>query len=168
MGALVALATQRLKWSLPAGSALLVFAGLVAFLSISEDTRYAHTILFVTAALIFALLASPVGLLQRILELRPLIWLGKISYSVYMSHAAVIWVANQAVRALLHRPEVSVGGRMTPALSFGEALLAYALVIGTVLALSTAVFHFVEQPLREASRRFAFRRWPTRPLAPKL
>lgn len=161
MGALVALGTQNLRWSLPRGSALLVFAALLAFLSFSEVDRYAHAILFITAALVFALLASPAGLLQRMLELRPLTWLGKVSYSVYMSHAAVIWVANQAVRALLHRPEVSVAGRMTPALSVSEALLAYALVIGTVLLLSAAVFHFVEQPFREASRRFAFRRWPT-------
>ena len=165
MGALVALATQKWKSSLPGIASLIVFAGLVAYLSIVEGDRSPHAILFVTAALIFTLVAAETGPLQRMLELRPLIWLGKISYSVYMSHAAVIWVANQLVRSLLGRPEVDVAGRMTPSLSALEALLAYALVIGAVLILSTAVFTFVEQPFREASRRFASRRWPVEPTA---
>ncbi len=55
---------------------------------------------FAFALLLGALMAQPGRPLARLLSTRPLVWLGERSYSIYMTHAAVLIVFEVAVRKL--------------------------------------------------------------------
>jgi peptidoglycan/LPS O-acetylase OafA/YrhL len=73
-----------------------------------------------------------------------------------MSHSAILWVVNQVIRVVLKKPELVVGGISTPQLSQLEALFACVVVASVVLIVSAFVYNFIEKPMREKSRRFAF------------
>lgn len=80
------------------------------------------------------------GLLQggaaaRVLELAPVVWLGRISYSVYVLHWPIfLW--------------------LTPTRTGLEPWPLLVLRLAVVLPVAVALFSFVERPIRE-------RRWPT-------
>jgi peptidoglycan/LPS O-acetylase OafA/YrhL len=78
-----------------------------------------------------------------------------------MSHAAVEWAANQAVRLLMKKPEfIDAYGNSIPRLSSGEALTVAILITVAVILVSELAYRFVENPFREHSRGFA-RKWLT-------
>ncbi len=156
LGCLVAYIKDKVHVLLPSYAPLLAFTLLVIFLAIKMNKEYDVVIFFLTALLIFSLVSSKKGLLQTVLNLKPLTLLGAISYSLYMSHSAIEWTANQIVRVILKKPEAISAGISTPVLSFSETAMAYFFVLSFVLAVSTLVFNCVEKPLRERSRRFAF------------
>ena len=81
------------------------------------------------AAVLAHAVASPTGVTARVLALPPLVWLGKISYGVYLWH----WPAFQILTA--ERTGLS-----------GVALLL--LRCGVVLAISIVSYVLVEQPIR--------------------
>ena len=87
-----------------------------------------------SAALILALVvgANSHGLAHRTLRLRPLVWLGVISYGVYLWHwPLTIWL----------RPEtVGVDGP-----------LLFALRLGATLLIASASFYLVERPIRRGT-----------------
>ena len=92
------------------------------------------------------------------LRAKVLIWLGSISYALYMSHTIVIWVANQVFRFVLKRPEIMIEGKSYPQLSTVETGVAIVIVMAAVLVLSQIVYVVVEKPMREKSRRIVFRK----------
>jgi peptidoglycan/LPS O-acetylase OafA/YrhL len=100
------------------------------------------------------------GPVNRALRARPLVWLGTLSYPIYMVHMAVIWPLDQAFRHVLHRPLMSVDGVLAPRLSIGEALVAMAVVLTITLALAALIHRYVEEPWRLRSRRSTFARSP--------
>jgi peptidoglycan/LPS O-acetylase OafA/YrhL len=100
--------------------------------------------------------ASQDGWLHSLLKLKFLTWLGTISYSVYMSHTAVIWAINQVFRVALKRPVLFLDDRMTPQLPFVATLIAYVCVVLCVLVVSQLTFKLIEEPLRQKSRSMGF------------
>ena len=84
-------------------SPLLVFLSLMLFLNFKTTNDWDQVIYFLAAIFIFSIIQSPDSLLKKALRTKPLAFLGAISYSIYMSHAAVIWIANQFLR-LIHKP----------------------------------------------------------------
>ena len=62
-------------------------------------------------------------LLFALLLLRPLRWLGEISYSLYMSHALVLWCARQVLRVVLHQPPALPDGSGSQLSPLGAALV---------------------------------------------
>lgn len=90
---------------------------------------------FLSATLVYVMaVGQPVGL-ARILSLAPLVYIGRLSYSLYLWHW-VVWVFLAQT--------VLVGRAITPWI---------ALVVS--LALSSATYHFVEQPI--LSRNWSWR-----------
>jgi peptidoglycan/LPS O-acetylase OafA/YrhL len=75
--------------------------------------------------------------LARILGSRPFVWLGEISYSIYMIHFPVLLVT----RRFWERAGIA----QWPA--SGKAV-AFAVTIGTVIALAAMLFYAVERPAR--------------------
>jgi peptidoglycan/LPS O-acetylase OafA/YrhL len=90
-----------------------------------------------------------------VLNWKAFTWLGTISYSIYMSHTAVMWTVNQVFRVVLHKPVLFIGDRMTPQLSLPETAVSYVFAVICVLAISQLTYTFVEEPLRQKSRRLA-------------
>ena len=84
------------------------------------------------------------GVSGRVLELRPLLYLGQISYGLYVFHPLVIgltrWTFAQAGRPYPKQP----------------ALMFLFLVAGTI-AVAACSWHFFERPLNDLKRRFDFR-----------
>ncbi|MFJ1227541.1 hypothetical protein AB8P62_20570, partial [Yersinia enterocolitica] len=78
------------------------------------------------------------------------------SYSMYMSHFAIIWVVSQLVRFGLKRPEVVSNGLSAPQLTIAETGVAYLIIIASVLFISTLVYKYLENPLRLKSRKVKF------------
>lgn len=156
IGCLTALVVERLKVNLPNYASLIVFAAIIFFLQLKTTKQYDLTIYFLTAALIASVVLSKSGYLNNVLNLKVLTWLGSISYAVYMSHAAILWVLNQVLRVILKKPEILINDKSTPQLTNAETLIAWIALTIIVLSFSAFVYRFIEKPMREKSRRFAF------------
>ncbi|MDR6738168.1 peptidoglycan/LPS O-acetylase OafA/YrhL [Herbaspirillum sp. 1173] len=159
IGCLTAFTVQRLPLAFPRALSLILFAAIVAFLHWKTSERYDAVIYLLSALLIASVVAVKDGYLNRLLNLKALTWLGAVSYAVYMSHVAVIWVLSQVMRVVLKKPEAMIGERSTPQLSVVEVIIAWGLLIAIVLVISALVQRFVETPLRARSRRLAERWW---------
>jgi len=167
LGCLVASFAGWWRQRLPRGSTLVALAAMTLFLCTRQNPQFDVAIFFLSALLIVAVVCSGPDYTKRILTHRSLKFLGLISYSIYMSHTFVLWVCNQFVRVVLHRPEANTGGISTPQLSLPGALLWYAIAVLATIALSTLVFKYIEDPFRLRSKEFA-RRYlsATRPVVP--
>lgn len=94
-----------------------------------------YAILF--AVLILNLAANPRSVLR--LEFRPLHYLGKISYGLYMYHAVAISIAHY----------------LTKQLQPGNDVLLYTLSILLTIAISSASYHWFESRFIRTKNRFA-------------
>lgn len=156
IGCLTAKITKGIKKKLPNFYSVIAFFTIISFLQFKTTKDFDLLIYLLTAALIATLVLSKNGTLKTILRFRFLTWLGAISYSVYMSHSAILWVVNQVIRVVLKKPEIAVDVRSVPQLSQFEALFACIVVASLVLIVSALVYNLLEKPMREKSRRFAF------------
>jgi len=134
---------------------------------------YAAPFLF---ALVIYLIAGGRGVVSRALNSRPMQFLGRISYSIYMTHVAVLLVVRlgtNLLEHLLHRtllvPAAQIYG---PAFDESELLAVggpwamdaatIALVI-VVISISALTYWFIEEPGRRL-----FARWASRPATARL
>jgi peptidoglycan/LPS O-acetylase OafA/YrhL len=159
IGCLTAVSVKNVTLKVSRVVSLILFFAIIAFLQFKTAKTYDVVIYFLTAGLIGALVLQKNGLLNSVLRLNILTWLGAISYSLYMSHAAVEWVANQIFRVVLKVPEViASSGRSIPQLSGFSTLLGVSFILILSFVVSSLVYKFVEKPWRERSREFAFSR----------
>ncbi len=115
-------------------SALLVVGAIVLLLVLQPPGFVAMFAFLMPLPLLFTA-SGPGEWLARLLEFRPIIWLGRISYSVYL------W------QQLLLVPD------QVPA-SFGWAQL-FPVNLVLILVLASASYYLVEQPLRRVGRRLS-------------
>ena len=139
--------------SAPVATPILLFA-IVFFLSAKSPGWSDFLLLPAVATLIFLLASDPESSTSRLLDTGPLVWLGKVSYSIYMVHAAVIWVLSQALRFLMNVQPAEPQGDGAPPLDptplVGSAFFVLAVV--AVLLVSSATFRWIEDPFRKWSR----------------
>jgi peptidoglycan/LPS O-acetylase OafA/YrhL/lysophospholipase L1-like esterase len=156
MGALLALLLTRLRRPLGTKATGLLHGGaLVAALWIgwiwahtSEDAGWLYRGGFTLCALLVGIVIASVtrpmpGLLGALLSVRPLRWIGAISYGLYLWHWPLYVLISQERTGL-----------------DGMSLLAARLA--ATFATATVSFYVVERPIR----RGALRRWPARVTAP--
>jgi peptidoglycan/LPS O-acetylase OafA/YrhL len=106
------------------------------------------------SAFILAVVLTPRRMTTRLLESRPLRWLGRISYSLYMGHALVLYVARHSIHILL-------GPRSDSPLWGG---LYCAATVVAVVVFGWLVFRFVEFPAHNWVRAISARNsLPARP-----
>jgi len=155
IGCITAFFIKGQKTNISKYVSLLIFVSIVIFLQLKTTELYDAAIYFLSAALIVSLMLSKDGYLNYILNSKVLIWLGSISYAIYMSHAAILWAINQAIRLIFKKPEIIlISGSSTPQLNKAETLIALVFIILIVLSVSAFVYRFVEKPWREKSRRY--------------
>jgi peptidoglycan/LPS O-acetylase OafA/YrhL len=86
--------------------------------------------------LVFALATGACGPLQRLLEARPLLWLGRRSYGIYLWHLPALYLASEALP--------------------GARVLATFVGVAVALPVAELSYRYVEQPaLRLKARRAA-------------
>jgi peptidoglycan/LPS O-acetylase OafA/YrhL len=121
---------------------LLGFAYLIRFSSVGWSFFYCgglSAVALFVALLIADLIYTPRSIMSRVLSLRPLTWIGKLSYGIYLWHYPIFggyekgvirwtWLSTPWARVLA---------------SFGAAALSY---------------YLVEQPALAAKRRFEWKR----------
>ncbi|GGI15912.1 acyltransferase family protein [Oxalicibacterium faecigallinarum] len=153
IGCCTAWASERVRFKLPSQSVALAVVLLLLYLQMKTPKQHDLWIYLFTAVLVLAIVLSDDGAIRRMLRLRFFLWLGTISYSIYMSHSALLWSFNQVHRFFFKRSEILIEGRMVPQLSFVQALLSYIVILALLLLLSHLVYRFIEHPLRERSRK---------------
>lgn len=156
IGCLTASATKAIRMNIPKYMSLLVLAFIVLFLHLKQEKQYDVIVYILTSALIATIVLSKNGYLNYVLNLKLLTWLGSVSYAIYMSHAAIIWIANQVIRVILKKPEILVSEKSTPQLNTIETLIALGVITLIVLIVSALVYRIIEKPMREKSRLFVF------------
>ncbi|MGX7953626.1 acyltransferase family protein [Tsuneonella sp. HG249] len=155
IGCLLCAALQRYTFELPSWSFALCAAAFVAYLCLKAPQESDWAVFPFSAALIAALLRSKPSPTTGIMRAKVLVWLGSISYSVYMSHSLII-----SVFLLIMKRGVGVSGigenyAQGAALNSAEAVAATAACLCAVLFISHLCFRLVEVPFRDWSRRAA-------------
>lgn len=108
-----------------------------------------------SALLISGIVLSDKSFINALLAQKWLIWLGTISYSLYMSHGAVLWFFNQIVRLILHRQEVVMNGVSTPQFGMLESILLSFSYLFVSVSVAYLIYSWVESPARIKSRELA-------------
>ncbi len=108
---------------------------LAAFAVASNPRNYytygALLVSVATAMLVTVLWSRSGGALTRLLEPRPVVWIGALSYGIYLWHwPFIVWL--------------DVGS------ASGAAILPRASALGLTLAVSAASYYLVEQPIRRS------------------
>jgi peptidoglycan/LPS O-acetylase OafA/YrhL len=132
---------------------VVVFVGVAGTSLLSIAAPY----VFALVVLVFAFEA---GTASAILRLRPLVFLGTISYSIYMTHvfiakrifdAAIQVERRWHVNPFTHR-EIDGGDIPFLGTQLWHGDLAYAVYLVMIIAMSYFTFHWIEKPAREWAR----------------
>jgi peptidoglycan/LPS O-acetylase OafA/YrhL len=95
------------------------------------------------------------GLVSKILKARPFLFLGALSYSIYMVHMIV----EVGIRYILQVAERKIGVVLFSEQRIGAEMwqgdIAYLVVLGIVLGVSYLTHNLIEQPGRRLSRKLA-------------
>jgi len=144
--------TQRRK-VLKAWLAPSVLGVTLVFLSLELKGAWSYALPLLGAALIYSTVVYPNRLLTSVLTAAPLRWLGKVSYSIYMVHAAIVWTLTQFLTMIFKIPHVIIAGESHVATSAPLGLLTLTIYLPLVLLLSHFTFRWIEDPFRNWSRR---------------
>ncbi len=130
-----------------------ILAFTLVFLSLELKGAWSYALPLLGAALIYSTVVYPNRVLTSVLTAGPLRWLGKVSYSIYMVHAAIVWTLTQFLTMILKIPHVMIAGESHVATSAPLGLLTLTIYLPLVLLLSHFTFHWIEAPFRKWSRR---------------
>lgn len=125
------------RW-LSGDGALAIVAG---FVLVAMQVRLRDPFIVLAFPLLILCIAHNTGNGARVLGLRPLRFLGDISYSIYLLHAwlrEIVWMATPSL----------VGRPLWLAFSIGERAAFYTAFLAVVVALSAVTYRFVEVPMR--------------------
>lgn len=159
---------RRLAAARLGGASLIEGLAIAAlFLAIAlADSTFDAALVIVPAALVVLVFAREQGALSQVLQTAPLEWLGRISYSIYMVHVMVL--ARMMDLLLLasrgaERPiaEYALSGLVpVKRMLLGplEATLVQAAMLAAVLVVAHFAWRWIEEPMRQWSRRLAARR----------
>jgi peptidoglycan/LPS O-acetylase OafA/YrhL len=106
-----------------------------------------------SAALILGLVTAPEGAVARFLSSKYLVWLGTVSYSIYMTHAAIEWLVSTALVHVAGVARLPLGqGRESVMTAPLPGLALVFLYVALVLLVSGFTYSRIEAPFRSVSR----------------
>jgi peptidoglycan/LPS O-acetylase OafA/YrhL len=112
------------------------------------------------AAVIATFVIWPHTRFTQALLSRPLLWLGRHSYSIYMVHWFVLTQVSAVLRIVFHVPMADRQFELAPAI--GLALTIFSIAI--ILLAASQTYRFIEEPGRLFGRRLLKRKRNPRPL----
>lgn len=119
----------------------------------SKNYQMASFLVFGLVIFVFAIQSR--GIISVILNQKPFLFLGSISYSIYMVHAIVIAVASNAFEVIFHPPVKFVERIGEEPLKFIETPYADLINLGLVLvivSISYFTYKYIEIPWRDKFR----------------
>lgn len=128
---------------------------LLVFLQLKSDPRLDPLMVPLSGALIASLVATLLttrGSVNSLLRRPVLEWLGARSYSLYMTHAVVIWVFSQYFRVAVKPPETMIAGLMVPQLGLAAATVVDGIILVLALGIAHLTYVWIEAPARRWSR----------------
>lgn len=163
--------SDRRRATLIESGVLLAVLLFVGFVGISSQNLVAPY-LFLVVILTFA---PQAGAISSFLCTKPMLYIGALSYSIYMVHYIV-----QAILYLVHNMILQNGGpnifdklrgyeepaSAVPMDQVWAGDLTVILGLAVIIGLSSLTYRFIEQPGRNAARRLS-KRWKDGPVSPK-
>jgi peptidoglycan/LPS O-acetylase OafA/YrhL len=119
-------------------------AGAFALFVLGASTAIPDFPLITLLALTILGAAAATGPFASAVGSAPMVWLGEISYSLYMTHFVVF--------SIVEHPALGLG---IPTWSWGGRMVALAITIAICLAAAVAMFQLVERPMRTRLRNYA-------------
>jgi peptidoglycan/LPS O-acetylase OafA/YrhL len=136
---------------------MILFLQIKSVLIQNTVVSYDVIIYFLSSILIASIVINPNGFLNIVLKNKLLAWFGLISYSLYMSHLFIIHIVASFFKFFLHRPDIKMpDGTWLPSLTGVETCIAFIVSFSLTLLFCHLIFKFIEKPMREKSRQFAF------------
>jgi peptidoglycan/LPS O-acetylase OafA/YrhL len=133
----------------------MVFA-VITLLSLKPSPAYDFALPLLAAILITALAIGPTFGVSAFFRLRPIVWLGTVSYSIYMVQTLVNNGVTFIMRHVLHVPTGSLFRDVHQPLLITHALGGAVLVVlfvTAVLSVSHFTFRYIELPFRDWSKK---------------
>jgi peptidoglycan/LPS O-acetylase OafA/YrhL len=129
-------ALRALNW---AAHLMMAYLGVFVFLGWAADPYMSQggylAMNLGISTIVLCLVCRPWAPLRWVCEAPPLVWLGRISYGVYLWHAIWFWI--------LHHFEIQMPGPI------------WVLPLGGTVAIAAASYYGVERPLLRLKRRFS-------------
>jgi peptidoglycan/LPS O-acetylase OafA/YrhL len=133
---------------------LLVVLLVIQFVSTNNSDLFSFfaPVVFGAAVMIFA---HERGLISKLLKIKPLVYIGTISYSIYLTHLTVQGTLYALARYASHHFEwrelvkLEIVGSTDFVYTGTENLMLVALMLGLTIALSSLTYRYIEKPSRE-------------------
>jgi peptidoglycan/LPS O-acetylase OafA/YrhL len=134
---------------------LLTIIIIVLIYKVRESNYYIFSLIVVFALTILVLALQSNGVVSKILSFKLLRYLGKLSYSIYLSHALILVVASNFFQYIL-----KVRTELDPLFNLKILIVPYAFILNFLLLCSIILFsHFsykyIEKPFRNKFRKIA-------------
>lgn len=131
-------ARAQLAWMLPVG---LLGIAVVSLVSPPAEALELPVLAYPFIPMVLVGCASGAGALAHFFSTKPMVWGGKISYSVYLVHFPMLLVIQQVIERL----GVTAGSPL--------AIVLLIATFGLVVAAGAFLYTFVEEPARKFIRR---------------
>jgi len=127
---------------------------ILAVIYLASDEYGIFVPLFFCVLIIQAALLDEQSYASRILHTKPLVYLGTISYSVYMTHSLVWWVVNNGLRFVFKVPTYTdENGSKILDISHTQSSLLVIFTMILVIAISHFTYLFIENRFRKGVKR---------------
>lgn len=153
LGALVAALCEIWRPVVSGWVASVVLCVFFAYLAVVKDPQLGF-VYALAAILVLSISGAKDGFAVKLLSDSRSLWLGAISYSLYMCHGLVIWLVSSVFKRIAGVPEtLRSDGKWVLDMTGMQSGIALTLCIATAIGVAWLTMRFVEIPAREWSRR---------------